>query len=119
MSSWTTHKITNARERIETLASKFGTTADVLRQANNIPQRTSLRAGSTILVPKTSATMNKDITQEIADSATMLLEADRPERAAKALRRVAKGGKVQAAPISLVKPRIQRGGGNSRAKARH
>jgi len=119
LSSWTTHKITNARERIETLASKFGTTADVLRQANNIPQRTSLRAGSTILVPKTSATMNKDITQEIADSATMLLEADRPERAAKALRRVAKGGKVQAAPISLVKPRIQRGGGNSRAKARH
>ena len=119
LSSWTTHKITNARERIETLASKFGTTADVLRQANNIPQRTSLRAGSTILVPKTSATMNKDITQEIADSATMLLEADRPERAAKALRRVAKGGKVQTAPISLVKPRIQRGGGNSRAKARH
>ncbi|WP_426070498.1 transglycosylase SLT domain-containing protein [Janthinobacterium sp. DSP2-3-3] len=119
LSSWTTHKITNARERIETLASKFGTTADVLRQANNIPQRTSLRAGSTILVPKTSATINKDITQEIADSATMLLEADRPERAAKALRRVAKGGKVQATPISLVKPRIQRGGSNSRAKARH
>ena len=51
--------------------------------------------------------------------ATMLLEADRPERAAKALRRVAKGGKVQTAPISLVKPRIQRGGSNSRAKARH
>ena len=33
--------------------------------------------------------------------------------------RVAKGGKVQAAPISLVKPRIQRGGGSNRAKARH
>ena len=111
-------RISTARERIETLASKFGTTADVLRQANNIPQRTRLRAGSTILVPKTSATMNSDITQEIADSATMLLEADRPERVAKAVRRVTKGGKVQAAPISLVKPRIQRGG-NSRAKARH
>ena len=49
----------------------------------------------------------------------MLLEADRPERAAKALRRAAKGGKAQTAPISLVKPRIQRGGGNNRAKARH
>ena len=74
---------------------------------------------SLFIVPKTSATMNSDITQEIADSATMLLEADRPERVAKAVRRVTKGGKVQAAPISLVKPRIQRGGGNSRAKARH
>lgn len=49
----------------------------------------------------------------------MLLEADRPERVAKAVRRATKGGKVQAAPISLVKPRIQRGGGNGRAKARH
>ena len=78
LSSWTTHKITSARERIETLASKFDTTPDLLRQVNNIPQKTLLRAGSTILVPKTSASLNIDITSEIADNATLLFEADRP-----------------------------------------
>ncbi|MFM2086009.1 MAG: hypothetical protein RLZZ237_878, partial [Pseudomonadota bacterium] len=117
LSSWTTHKILSARERIETLASKFGTTADVLRKANNIPQNTRLRAGSTILVPKTAATMNMDITQEIADNATMLLEADRPERASRNVRHAkgSKGGKAQSGPISLVKPRIQRGAHNRKA----
>lgn len=121
LSTWTTHKITTARERIETLASQFGTTADVLRQANNIPQRMRLKAGSTILVPKTSASLNIDIAPEIADNATMLFEADRPDskRASgnKHVRLVKSSGK--SAPISLVKPRIQRGGGNSRAKAHH
>ena len=111
LSTWTTHKITSARERIETLASTFGTTPDVIRQANNIPQRSSLRVGSTILVPKTSASLNIDISPEIADNATMAFDADRPGRYNKS----AKGGKAgksgrgeQSSPISLVKPRIAR-----------
>jgi membrane-bound lytic murein transglycosylase D len=101
LSTWTTHKITSARERIDTLASKFGTTPDVIRQANNIPQKTLLMAGSTILVPKTSASLNIDIAPEVADNATMALAADRPEyKRAKA----GKGHKAQSSPISLVKP---------------
>jgi membrane-bound lytic murein transglycosylase D len=112
LSTWTTHKITTARERIDTLASRFGTTADVLRQANNIPQRTSLVAGSTILVPKTSASLDIDITSDITDNATMGFVAERPERAQRSSnRKVSRNSKSSAdAPISLVKPRVARGG---------
>jgi membrane-bound lytic murein transglycosylase D len=79
LSTWTTHKITGAKESITSLASKFGTTPEVIRQANNIPMQTRLKAGSTILVPKTSASMGSDIAENIVDSAVMALEADRGE----------------------------------------
>ncbi|RZA31608.1 MAG: LysM peptidoglycan-binding domain-containing protein, partial [Lysobacteraceae bacterium] len=55
LSTWTTHKITGARVSIASLASKFGTTPEIIRQANNIPAKSTLKAGSTILVPKASA----------------------------------------------------------------
>jgi membrane-bound lytic murein transglycosylase D len=79
LSTWTTHKITGAKESIASLASKFGTTPEVIRQANNIPMQTRLKAGSTILVPKTSASVGSDIAENIVDSAVMALEADRGE----------------------------------------
>jgi len=79
LSTWTTHKITGAKESIASLASKFGTTAEVIRQANNIPAQTRLKAGSTILVPKVSASMHSDIAENIVDNAVMALEADRGE----------------------------------------
>ena len=108
LSTWTTHKITSAREGMETLASRFGTTADVLRQANNIPQKTRLRAGSTILVPKTSASLNVDISSEIADNATMLLEADRPlaRHVSGHAVRQGKGHRQGATHVALAKPRL-------------
>ncbi|MDQ2991160.1 MAG: transglycosylase SLT domain-containing protein, partial [Pseudomonadota bacterium] len=37
LSTWTTHKISGAKESIASLASRFGTTPEVIRQANNIP----------------------------------------------------------------------------------
>jgi membrane-bound lytic murein transglycosylase D len=77
LSTWTTHKITGAKESITSLASKFGTTPDVIRQANNIPAQVRLKAGSTILVPKTSASTNSDIAETIADNAALAFEADR------------------------------------------
>ncbi|MFC5547703.1 transglycosylase SLT domain-containing protein [Massilia aerilata] len=77
LSSWTTHKITGAKETIASLASKFGTTPDVIRQANNIPPQMRLKAGSTILVPKTSASTASDIAESIVDNASIALEADR------------------------------------------
>lgn len=79
LSSWTSHTITTAREKIETIASRFGTTADIIREVNHIPPRTHLTVGSTILVPKTDASENADITPEVADHATMALEPDAPE----------------------------------------
>ena len=112
LSTWTTHKITSARERIDTLASKYDTTPEVLRQANNIPQKMLLVAGSTILVPRTSTSLNVDITQEITDNATLLFAADRPERKlrAVAVRSSSSHKGKAAAPISLVKARVSRSG---------
>jgi membrane-bound lytic murein transglycosylase D len=77
LSSWTTHKITGAKESIASLATKFGTTPEVIRQANNIPPQMRLKAGSTILVPKTSASASSDIAENIVESAQIALEADR------------------------------------------
>ena len=77
LSTWTTHKITGARVTIAQLASKFGTTPEVIRQANNIPPRSRLKAGSTILVPKTSASSHGDIAENIIENAVVAFEADR------------------------------------------
>ena len=80
LSSWTTHKITGAKDSMSSLASRFGTTPEALRQANNIPDRTRLRAGSTILVPKTSAMAHVNINEHVADNAVMSFEAERAAR---------------------------------------
>jgi len=80
LSTWTTHKISGAKESIASLASRFGTTPEVIRQANNIPAQTRLKAGSTILVPKTSASVHTDIAETVVDNAVMAFEADRGGR---------------------------------------
>jgi membrane-bound lytic murein transglycosylase D len=81
LSSWTVHKVTSAREKIEAIAQRFGTTPAVIREVNNIPPKTHLMAGSTILVPKsaTQAT-EKDIAPELADNAKIAVELDNPTR---------------------------------------
>ncbi|MDB5907559.1 MAG: lytic transglycosylase [Massilia sp.] len=76
LSTWTTHKISSAKESISSLASRFGTTPEVIRQANNIPAQTRLKAGSTILVPKMS-TSTEDIAEHVVDNAVMAFEAER------------------------------------------
>lgn len=78
LSSWTAHRITNARERIETIAARFHTTPQVIREVNNIPPKMVLKAGSTILVPRTADTQ-KDITQEVADNAVLAMAPEAPE----------------------------------------
>lgn len=80
LSTWTTHKITRARTSITALASKFGTTPEVIRQANNIPARSTLKAGSTILVPKASSTQAGDIADSIIENAVVAFEAERGPR---------------------------------------
>ncbi|MGZ3159879.1 MAG: transglycosylase SLT domain-containing protein, partial [Burkholderiaceae bacterium] len=83
LSSWTIHKVTSAREKIEAIAQKFGTTPAVIREVNNIPPKTHLMAGSTILVPKPAtpaAAVEKDIAPELADNATMAVESDNPTK---------------------------------------
>jgi len=77
LSSWTAHKVTTARERIETIAARFRTTPEVIREVNNIPPRMVLKAGSTILVPRPEE-QDKDIAMEVAETATLAMEPDRP-----------------------------------------
>jgi membrane-bound lytic murein transglycosylase D len=81
LSSWTVHKVTSAKEKIEAIAQKFGTTPAVIREVNNIPPKTHLVAGSTILVPKSAAQASeKDIAPELADNAKIAVELDNPVR---------------------------------------
>lgn len=79
LSSWTAHKVTSARERIETIAKKFGTTPEVIRQVNHIPPRMRLKAGSVILVPRPATAAENDISPELVDNATMSIEPDVPD----------------------------------------
>ncbi len=79
LSSWTAHKVTSARERIETIASKFHTTPQVIREVNNIPPNMRLKAGSTVLVPKAEGAPERDIAPEIVDNATIAVEPDVPD----------------------------------------
>ena len=78
LSNWTSHTITTAKEKIETIAAEFGTTPEILREVNHIPPHTHLLVGSTILVPRNEATANVDIAPEVADSARMQVESDAP-----------------------------------------
>jgi membrane-bound lytic murein transglycosylase D len=93
LSSWTTHKIASARESIVALASRFHTTPEVIRQANNIPARSRLKAGSTILVPRAAGAA--DIAENVVENAVLALEPDRArQRGSRA--RMRSGAKVHA-----------------------
>ena len=70
LSSWTSLKISVARERIETIAAQFKTTPQVIREANAIPPNMQPTAGSTLIVPKTGMETG-EIGQETADNAML------------------------------------------------
>ncbi len=78
LTSWTAHTVTNARERIDTIASRFNTTPQVIREINNIPPNMRLRAGSTILVPKAEHAPEKDIAADLVERGQMSIEPDVP-----------------------------------------
>ena len=77
LSSWTSHKVTIARERIESIAARFQTTPQVIRSANAIPANMQPKAGSTLVVPKITAGSDINIGQDITDNAVLTLEPDR------------------------------------------
>jgi membrane-bound lytic murein transglycosylase D len=107
LSTWTTHKITGAKETIASLASKFHTTPDVIRQANNIPQQVRLKTGSTILVPRTSASANvADIADSVVDNAAVAFEADRGGKRG-AARKQSNGQRFKA-KVAELKSRVSR-----------
>lgn len=79
LSSWTAHKVTAARERIEVIAARFQTTPQVIREANSIPPNMQPTVGSTVLVPK-PADLDRDIAPELADNGMLSVEPEGPPR---------------------------------------
>lgn len=88
LSSWSAHTVTSTRESIATIAKKFGTTPELLREVNNIPPRMALAAGSTILVPRSEAARDRNIAPELLETARMVIVPDGETR-----RVVVKAGK--------------------------
>jgi membrane-bound lytic murein transglycosylase D len=80
LSSWTAHRVTAARERIEIIAVKFKTTPQVIREANEIPPNMHPKAGSTILVPRLASAGDIDIADDVVDNSVMNVEPDGPSR---------------------------------------
>jgi membrane-bound lytic murein transglycosylase D len=72
-SSWTTLSI-NKSERVETLANRFGYKPEVLREVNAIPAKMIVKAGSTILVPKSAKSPDENIPVQIAEQAQLSIE---------------------------------------------
>jgi membrane-bound lytic murein transglycosylase D len=74
LASWTTHTVAST-DTVENIAARVGVSAEHLREANRIPRRHKLAAGSTILIPR-DETMAEDIAPEHLGAALSLL----PER---------------------------------------
>jgi membrane-bound lytic murein transglycosylase D len=104
LSTWTTHKITSAKETIASLASKFRTTPEVIRQANNIPAKSHLKAGSTVLVPKISTSLNQDI----AETGVLAFEADREAKHGGKMTRAQKFKAKAAGAVENLRSRVAR-----------
>jgi len=76
LASWTTYTVQNT-DTVENIASRVGVSSDHLREANRIPKRHKLAAGSTILIPR-DETMTDDVAPEQLEAALSLL----PDRGA-------------------------------------
>lgn len=73
LSSWTTLNV-NKTERVESLATRFGFKPDVVRDVNAIPAKMYVKAGSTILVPKSARSSEENIPTQVAEQAQLTIE---------------------------------------------
>ena len=79
LSSWTAHTVQKT-ESVESLASHLKLKPEVIREVNLIPAKMLVKAGSTVLIPKTSQAQDKDISIELADKAQLIIEKNIPMR---------------------------------------
>ncbi|AEI77697.1 membrane-bound lytic murein transglycosylase D [Cupriavidus necator N-1] len=77
LSSWSAVTV-DSRERIEALAARLNVDADTLREINSIPKGMRLKAGSTVMIPR-SGRHDQDISATLADSAMLAMEPDLPD----------------------------------------
>jgi membrane-bound lytic murein transglycosylase D len=74
LASWTAWVVPTTMT-VAQAASRVGMSEDELRDVNNIPPRMSLRAGSSLLVPRTGQ-RNSDVPLHVADNAQLSLQPD-------------------------------------------
>jgi membrane-bound lytic murein transglycosylase D len=75
LASWTAWVVPKTMSAAE-VAQRFGMSEIELRRINNIPPRMMVRAGSSLLVPRTGA-YDRDIPEHVADNAALHLQPDR------------------------------------------
>jgi membrane-bound lytic murein transglycosylase D len=78
LSSWSTHTVTKT-ERVESLAGKLGLKPELIRETNLIPAKMMVKAGSTLLIPKSTKNLDLDISAEIAEKAQLVFEKSAPD----------------------------------------
>jgi membrane-bound lytic murein transglycosylase D len=73
LSSWTALTVQKT-EKVESLAARLGQKPEFIREVNLIPPKMLVKAGSTILVPKSAKTPDRDIAPEVAENAQLVIE---------------------------------------------
>jgi len=76
LSSWTAVQVAKT-EMVDQTAKTLGVDAETLRSINDIPKGMRVRAGSTVIIPKTSRRPG-DISVALADNASLSLEKPPP-----------------------------------------
>jgi membrane-bound lytic murein transglycosylase D len=108
LSSWTAVKITKT-ESVDQAAKTLGVDVDSMRSVNGIPKGMRIKAGSIVLIPKTSARAG-DVSSAMAENASLSLEKPAPPAASNCTK-TAKGSKN-----SKCSPAKSASKGNSSAK---
>ncbi len=76
LSSWTAVQISKT-ESVDQAAKTLGVEVDMLREVNGIPRGMRIRAGSTVLIPKTNKRPG-DVSSAMAENASLSLEKPPP-----------------------------------------
>lgn len=70
LSTWTAYTV-GKNERIESIAHRIGASPILLKDVNQVPGNMMVKAGSTLLIPKTTHTADNDISQMVVDHASL------------------------------------------------
>ena len=105
LASWTAVKVAKT-ESLEQAAKTLGVDSGVLRDMNGIPRGMRIKAGSTLIVPKTSGRLG-DVSTAMAENASLSLEKPPPppppNKCAKPTKTVKGAKPVKCAPVKQVK----------------
>lgn len=77
LSSWSTHTV-HKTEKVESLAGRLGLKPETLRTVNLIPAKMLVKAGSTLLIPKSAKSPDLDISADIAEKAQLIIQSASP-----------------------------------------